>query len=374
VYRRHIQKSKIWQVRLAASLAQISDFCAKHDLPFSGHILLEDDMRYHPAYEGNFFSLLRHMHFPGIDMLNGVPEKIRGDAFTPKLVSSIAHTYNRLHVMSEISAFAQGNKVTPEQFYGTMTTQYVLGVDRFNSYFGKDFLPAAEYARYNMAISRIDAIMGGGRHISGIAVYYPIETVQADTIPHGGEQIYDWIYKNPLANACWDSVRDTLNTLLDHQLDFDFQDLEALEKARLDDGFFTSAGGEEFQVLVIPYCLSSPRLRTVIRRMRRHGITVLRLKENESPALLLEQIQAVLPPVIRLADAPQILSLCRENENGRSILLVNTTGDAVTTTAQVPGMEDVVVLDPLTGEYEICDVAQFPLTMPPYGAKILREE
>ena len=64
--------------------AQISDFCAKHDLPFSGHVLLEDDIRYHPVFEGNFFSLLRHMHIPGIDMLHGLPERIRADAAEPK--------------------------------------------------------------------------------------------------------------------------------------------------------------------------------------------------------------------------------------------------------------------------------------------------
>ncbi|MBR5444522.1 MAG: hypothetical protein IKV57_00265 [Clostridia bacterium] len=351
--------------------AQISDFCALHDLPFSGHILLEDDMRYHPAYEGNFFSLLRHMHIPGIDMLHGVPEKIRTDAFTPKLVSSIAHTYNRPHVMSEISAFAQGNQVTPAQFYGTMTTQYVLGVDRFNSYFSKHFLEAPEYARYNTAVSRIDQVMGGGRHISGTAVYYPIETVQADTMPHGGEQIYSWMHRNPLATACWNSVRDTTYTLLDHQLDFDFLDLEALEKCALGDGFFTSTGGEEFRVLVIPYCLSSPRLRTVIRRMRRHGVTVLRLRENDTPACLPDQICAVLTPAIRLDKAPQILALCRENENGRNFLLVNTTDEAVSTSAQIPGAAEAVILDPLSGEREVLAGEAFPLSLPPYGAKLI---
>jgi len=348
---------------------QISDFCAKHDLPFSGHVLLEDDIRYHPVFEGNFFSLLRHMHIPGIDMLHGIPERIRQDAFTPKLVSSIAHAYRRPHVMSEISAHAQGGKVTPEQFYGTMTTQYVLGVDVFTSYFSKNHLDAPEYARYNRAVGRIDRILGGGRHISGTAVYYPIETVQADTVPHGSDQIYEWMHKNPLANACWNSVRDTMNTLLDHQIDFDFADAEILEKARLGDGSF-AIGDETFRVLVVPYCLDTPRLQAILRRYEDHGVTVIRLSEKETPDTLPERIHAVLPPVIRLTDAPQVLCLCRENADGRSILLVNTTPDAVSVPAQIPDWNTAVLFDPLTEETETVCAGGFPLTLPPYGAKI----
>ncbi len=353
---------------------QISDFCAKHGLPFSGHVLLEDDIRYHPVFEGNFFSLLRHMHIPGIDMLHGIPERIRQDAFTPKLVSSIAHAYSRPHVMSEISAHAQGGTVTPEQFYGAMTTQYVLGVDVFTSYFSKNLLDAPEYARYNHAVGRIDRILGGGRHISGTAVYYPIETIQADTVPHGSEQIYTWMHKNPLATACWDSVRDTMNTLLDHQIDFDFVDAEVLENARMGDGSFTVSGGETFRVLVVPYCLDTPRLEAVLRRLECHGVTVIRLHEKDTPEELPERIPAVLTPVIRLTDAPQVLCLCRENENGRSILLVNTTPDAVTVPAQIPEWEAAVLFDPLTEESETVDAGGFTLTLPPYGAKILVRE
>ena len=97
--------------------AQLANWCDAHGLPFSGHVLLEDDIRHHVMFEGNFFSLLRHMHFPGIDMLHSIPTKVLGDAFTPKLVSSIAHAYGRPHVMSEVSAHAQGGKVTPMQMY-----------------------------------------------------------------------------------------------------------------------------------------------------------------------------------------------------------------------------------------------------------------
>ncbi|MBE6615540.1 MAG: hypothetical protein E7631_09590 [Ruminococcaceae bacterium] len=351
--------------------AQISDFCARHDLPFSGHVLLEDDIRYHPVFEGNFFSLLRHMHIPGIDMLHGVPERIRVDAFTPKLISSIAHTYSRPHVMSEISAHAQGGKVTPEQFYGTMTTQYALGVDVFTSYFSKQLLDAPAYARYNHAVGRIDRIMGGGKHAAEVAVYYPIETIQADTIPHGSEQIYSWMHKNPLATACWNSVRDSMNVLLDRQIDFDFLDAEALEKARMGNGQFTVPGGESFRVLVVPYCLDTPRLTSILERLRTHGVIILRLGDTESPARLPEEIDAVVTPAIRLNNTPQILSLCRDHDDGRSILLVNTTPEEVHAPAQISFSDTATLYDPLTEERNTISAQDFSVTLPPYGAKIL---
>lgn len=351
--------------------AQISDFCAKHGVPFSGHVLLEDDIRYHPVFEGNFFSLLRHMHIPGIDMLHGVPEKIRADAFTPKLVSSVAHTYSRPHVMSEISAHAQGGNITPEQFYGTMTTQYALGVDVFTSYFSKQLLDAPAYARYNRAIGRIDRIMGGGRHTAETAIYYPIETVQADTIPHGSEQVYSWLHKNPLATACWDSVRNSMNALLNRQIDFDFLDAEALEKSRPEDGKFTVPGGESFRVLVVPYCLDTPRLLSILDRLRCHGVTIIRMSDTVPPAMLPEQIDNVLTPVIRLTDAPQVLCLCRDHENGRSMLLVNTTPDNVNAPAQIPNSTTAVLYDPLTEDTETVSAQNFTLSLPPYGAKVI---
>ena len=144
---------------------QISNFCAKASIPFSGHILLEDDIRYHPVFEGNYFSLMRHMHYPGIDMLSGRPEDTRANAFTPKLISSVAHTYNRPHVMSEISAHSQGGKVTPGQMLGNTVAQYALGVDVFTSYSRDSFRPIKLRVLRSVAVDR-----HGATH-SDIAVF-----------------------------------------------------------------------------------------------------------------------------------------------------------------------------------------------------------
>ena len=76
-------------------------------------------------------------------------------------------------------------------------------------------------------------------------------------------------------------------------------------------------------------------------------------------------------PAIRLDHAPQILTLCRENENGRSILAVNTTADPVAASAQADATGEITILDPLTEETVQADAAGFTLALPPYGAKVI---
>lgn len=368
-----------------AFFAQLGDVCGRNGTSFSGHILLEDDIRYHPFYEGNYFSLLRHMHIPGIDMLNGLPEKQRKDAFTPKLVSSVAHTYGRPHVMSEISAHMQGGKITPQQLYGTMMTQYALGVDIFHSYFSEHLVDAETYRAFHQAVGRTDAIIGGGSHITGIAVYYPIDTVQAGTIPHGKE-IYQELSWNADTTACWNSVRDVQDELLSHQLDFDYLDAEALERSTLTaDGFF-SPGGEQFRVLVLPACRMTERLRAIVSRLTRAGIPVLRLthpilgEEKDTGAEILsgtetlaKAVRSRMDPFLTLENAPSVVALCRENQNGRSILVVNTEDVALSVDATAILPEgNACLYDPLKDEtLPIQDATSFRLDLDAYGAVLL---
>jgi hypothetical protein len=369
---------------------QISDYCAKINISFSGHVLLEDDIRYHPVFEGNYFSLLRHMHCPGIDMLNGIPEKIRADAFTPKLISSIAHTYNRPHVMSEVSAHVQGGNITPEQMLGTVTAQYALGVDTFCSYFGDNALPPEKYREWNDTIGRIDKIMGGGTHISNIAVYYPIETMQANYIPFG-DQIYSELDRIPENTACWHSLRGIYNNLLSNQLDFDFLDMYSIERATITNSMINTTGGEHFEILVLPACYVSDETEVVVRHLGYKGVVVFALYDEEfaSEAAKLRECGAniiynvdqlaniikehITPPIRLRAYTPEIIYLCRENEYGRNILIVNTSDKRIETGASVSKESDgLIIYDPQTDEIVgETNGEAFDIKLDPYKAVII---
>ena len=368
---------------------QISDFCAKQGIPFSGHILCEEDIRCHPVFEGNYFSLMRHMHIPGIDMLNGTPELTRRDAFTPKLISSVAHTYNRPHVMSEVSAHVQGGKVTYEEMLGTVTAQYALGVDVFTSYFSETALPAEQYRRWNNTIGRIDRIMGGGRHIAHVAIYYPIETMQANYIPAEG-QLWRALDRSSEMTVCGSSLRGVCNNLLAHQLDFDFLDMYAIERASIDHQCINTTGDEHFEVLCIPACYVSDEMEVVVRHLGYKGVTVIALADEEfaSDAAKLRECganiiynvdqlsnlicEAVKPELKLDSNVPEVIYLCRENENGRSMLLVNTSEKTLSFGVDAAGYTGVTVYDPEADEVIArSEGAHAALTMKPYQALML---
>ncbi len=160
---------------------QLSDYCASVGLQFSGHILLEDRIVYHVIFEGNFFSLLRHMHIPGIDMLTSLPEEVWNVAFTPKMVRSISELYGHEHVMDEVSGFNQratntsiGN-ITLEQMYNALMLQLAFGADIFTSYYADDDPDGTKKKIWDAVARATEAITG--KRLSDTLLFYPIETM-----------------------------------------------------------------------------------------------------------------------------------------------------------------------------------------------------
>lgn len=342
--------------------SQLSDWCGRHQVSFSGHVLLEDDIKYHTVFEGNYFSLLRHMHTPGIDMLHSLPPVVRRYAFTPKLVSSVAHAYGRPHVMSEVSAHAQGGRVTKDQMYASLCAQYALGVDTFTYYYSEDFMEERTYDRYNTALGRIDAVMAG-RHISDVTVYYPIETFRMYHKPSDAQ----YGSYTPEENACQAGVEGIMNALLDRQTDFDFADFEVLSRCRVEDGCLVSPSEEISQALILPPMVCTPALADLLSRLRASGLPVLTVADplfapipsattHASPAALAEGLDATRLAVRATGKAatPGVLALTRDTAAGRACLLCNTNETAVTLTLTFAGFRDPVLYDPMADEAVPC--------------------
>lgn len=261
---------------------QLSDWCLKHNTKFSGHILLEDDIRHHVIFEGNFFSLLRHMHIPGIDMLHSIPSLVRRDMFTPKLVSSIAHGYNRPHVMSEVSAHAQGGNVTMEQMYASLCLQYAFGVDIFTSYYSENMANTEEYEKYNSAIGRIDNIMQNGSHCADVLLYYPIETFMLHQRPASTNSFSEF---TPEENACHDGLYSIMYELADAQIDFDFADMDLLKTLEIKNGKLCGRKGEVYKYLVLPPMELSDESEGYFKVLEDKGINICVMRDGCFPDL-----------------------------------------------------------------------------------------
>ena len=337
-----------------AFFVPISDWCARHKISFSGHLLLEDDIRFHTVFEGNFFSLMRHMHFPGIDMLQSIPSMLcHGDnAFTPKLISSIARAYNRPHVMSEVSAHAQGGKVTHDQMYASLCAQYALGVDIFTYYYGERFMDPETYTKYNHALGRIDGIMAG-KTVADALLYYPIETMQMNHRPSDAQ------YGSYTAaeNACKQSLMAIQNTLLDHQIDFDYTDLNVLSRMTVcEDGTLLSPNGYRYSALILPPMEYTPAMASLLSDTAAWG-NVIRVGENSATVSDIADIPDLLTRRALTAEKPThgLLRLVRDTEGGRACLLVNTNEEAVTATFTIAGVTAPVLYDPFADAEIPCE-------------------
>lgn len=339
---------------------QISDWCARHKVSFSGHLLLEDDIRYHTVFEGNFFSLLRHMHYPGIDMLQSIPSMLCHGiyAFTPKLVSSVAHHYNRPHVMSEVSAHAQGGKVTHDQMYASLCAQYALGVDIFTYYYGETFMDPETYTHYNHALGRIDAIMTG-KHKADVLLYYPIETFRRHHKPSDAQYgTYTYWEEN-----CKEALETLMNMLLAYQIDFDFVDGETLSRMKSDGKHLIGANGETYSALILPPMDETVEMKHIFDDLS-DKITVLRYRdvaeadEEELWEPLKWHFDGDDPDfcAIRAKTATHgLLRLAKETKDGLACLLVNTNEETVEASFTVYGMKEPVLYDPFEDTLVPCE-------------------
>lgn len=334
--------------------SQISDWCARNGISFSGHLLLEDDIRYHTVFEGNFFSLLRHMHFPGIDMLQSIPSMLcHSDyAFTPKLVSSIARAYNRPHVMSEVSAHAQGGNVTHDQMYASLCAQYALGVDIFTYYYGERFMDPETYTKYNHALGRIDNLMAG-RTVADALLYYPIETCQMHHRPSDAQY---GIYTEA-ENNCKRGLMAIQNTLLDNQIDFDYADYDVLSRMIVcEDGTLLSPHGDRYAALILPPMEYTPAMANLLSDTAARG-NVIQITPDTDARAAIEEIPDRLTRRALTADRAThgILRLVRDTSNGRACLLVNTNEESVTAAFTIAGMKAPVLYDPFADAEIPCE-------------------
>ncbi len=316
-----------------AFFAQLSDYCSQVGLNFSGHILLEDEMPLHVMFEGNFFNLLRHMHIPGIDMLQGLPESVWNFAFTPLLVRSIAQLYGRPHVMDECSAHQQGGKVTVEETYVSLMLQLAFGADVFTSYYNDDDPDGAKKQMLD-ALARAGEAITGTR-LADTLLLYPIETMMRRRKPlmHGIENVYLPLLKEAdgpskaALEACDAAMMSAQYAMLNAQKSFLYTDA----------GTALQQPAGKWKNMVVGACDVTPALAAALEKLAAGGTRIIWYAPAGSE--LLDGAFAKLPAgsVRAASEAELIALLCPEGtvltgentdgialaENDSHVLLVN---------------------------------------------------
>jgi len=380
--------------------APIRDWCRAHGIASSGHLLCEERLSWHVWFEGDLFRCLRHLDWPGIDILSSVPQDLlAGEGFlTPKFVSSVAHICGRPVVMSETSDHVQrirGGAASVQQMAGTAGLQFALGVNLITSYYpwrgyaqddvvtwlrGAQSLPQGAYRAYCDYVGRLGVMLRGGRHVCPAAVYYPVRAMQALFRPSNRP------YHEPAAHgeqvAALDAlVRDLARGLLQRHLDFDFVDDEALAEAEVGEGALRVAD-ERYRLLILPAAQVMERgaLASAVRFAQSGGAVITveslpgkaaRSADAGKVARLAEELRAagVAPlslddalaqaaqrasPAIALEPAsPQVLALHRVRDDGLHVyFLTNTAPAPCEVTARLSSAGDTCICWPRTGAIE----------------------
>lgn len=228
---------------------------ARRGIAFSGHVLAEEAMVHHVATEGDVMACLKHMHLPGIDMLNSIGEEILDSPrlLTCKYASSAAHLVGREQVMSEASQWEQqmaGIEVDAAARRGAVAVQMALGVTTITSYYGWKDWPTEDVRSLLDFWARLAVILRHGAHIADIAVLYPIRTAWSCYRPTS-EVLTNASQNEPLASmdGCLHRIA---RAILSAGLDFDFIDSRSLTDAAPSEPGRLRVAGESYGMLIIP--------------------------------------------------------------------------------------------------------------------------
>lgn len=235
----------VWSDMFAENFFKVqADWCAEHNLDYLVHLNREDKMMGLVAHEGDFFKNMRHVQMPGIDAIwNQIwPDSLITDF--PKYASSVAHVYGKPRSFTESFA-AYRKKPTVEQAKWVLDHQFVRGINMVEVMFipassrGKlgldDWTADEKFAATARYIHRASYILSQGQPAARIAVYHPTSSM--------------WLGDS-------ESNKSTLaimQKLLEHQLDFDFVDENAIiSSLKLEKGTFRNMSKQVYNTLIIP--------------------------------------------------------------------------------------------------------------------------
>ena len=273
-----------------AYFSQIEKSCRAHGTRLSGHINNEEYLHEHVLYYGNLFTVLDKEDYIGTDILNGCIEELmyRDRRFIGnKFVGSLARIRGKTDVvMAELCPVRDRAYVNAAEIKAVCSYLYFCGVNYINSY----YRPATDEESRNLSdyLKFLYANLGGKTKDGKIAVYYPIETMQALVkplcVPH--EDVYR--SKEHVVGKIEENLRGLAENIWARGLDFEFADAAALRSAKIENGKFVIAG-MEFSVLILPDIRYLPKdIFRRIRKMQESGISAVWLG-GQSEIILFEE-------------------------------------------------------------------------------------
>lgn len=165
---------------------QLADWCDAHGIMLSGH--MDQEERPNPSMaNGDLMKVFKHQQVPGTD------DVFYWGRMNPgyKVVTSSAYNYDKPITWAE--TYAAYQECSKPIAYKAAMDQYAMGVNMQNPFPGGLIrsMTAEELNKFNDFIGRLSYMLQGGRHVSDVAVLYPIASAQAyNTFGEGWEYAY----------------------------------------------------------------------------------------------------------------------------------------------------------------------------------------
>lgn len=226
-------------------------FCEEHGMKLIGHLHYEDYLHLQIATQGNFTKAISEFSYAGLDRIEYIP-----GAVSERLVSSVSRQYGRERTLSE--TFAQGGwDFTMQDMRRWTDFQLVRGVNLFVIHaffysiddFRKNDAPPSFffqspafpfYHLYSDYVMRLSQLLSSGKGRSGIALYDPTASGQAE---------FDVFNREPV-RALDRDVQEVVRALEEAQYDCCLINDEAFNNTELINGCF-KAGRESFAALAV---------------------------------------------------------------------------------------------------------------------------
>jgi len=272
---------------------QISSWCKNHNVKFSGHLLLEENLVDTIKTQGNFFEAIKLMDIPGVDIVKDIDES---KSLTPKLASSIAHfkgkerssceifgmfgwdlTFEKMKYVTNWLCVRGINMIIPHALY--YSTEGERKNDCPPSLFFQN--PIWErFKEYTNYVKRLCYLLSLGKHVSNIALYYPIVSGWTNIKPDNSIKVLKFDK----------SFKEIGNLLFKNQWDYDILDDNLINESFLsENGYlgFKKEGNklkkeikrsksENYKVLFIPYSPTIPlnTLKKIYRFCEKGGLVI----------------------------------------------------------------------------------------------------
>ncbi len=243
---------------------QVTDWCTQHKIQHSGHVW-EESLFFGPAYQGDFFRILRSMTNPGCDTL----EEWARQSVWLKENASVAD-FERRHVVCENQGVqGESSYLSPERMRRVSNCLGAWNVGEFiphafdydlkRTNFPPDWFRSQPYlpwfSAYADQMRRISFMNRDSHEVAEIALYYPQVSIWGQSSPAFANDQFEamnrnenWSYDATDTNEQYAALKMTLTQ---ERLAYQVADDYYLDQSKIENGCLSIADST-FKVLILP--------------------------------------------------------------------------------------------------------------------------